>query len=60
MYLDLIAARINTVRRDVPRLTSLGEKMAASLLEGGALCTPALGTYWPSEFGGRAGGLRRS
>ena len=27
------------------------------LLAGGNLFTPDLGTYWPSEFGGRAGGL---
>src|SRR5205823_5102781 len=57
MYLDLIATRIKNIRRDVCHLTSLGERMAASLLEGGALFTPALGTYWPSEFGGRAGGI---
>ena len=57
-YLDLIAGRIERIRRDVPHLTALGEKMARSLVvAGGNLFTPDLGTYWPSEFGGRAGGL---
>src|SRR3954471_10245514 len=56
-YLDLIAGRIEGIRRDVPKLTALGEAMAQRLLAGGSLFTPDLGTYWPSEFGGRPGGL---
>src|SRR5439155_19030746 len=56
-YLDLIGGRIEQIRRDVPRLTALGERMAEPLVAGGGLFTPDLGTYWPSEFGGRAGGL---
>jgi hypothetical protein len=56
-YLDVIGGRIEQIRRDVPRFIELGEKMARSLLAGGSLFAPDLGTYWPSEFGGRAGGL---
>src|SRR5436190_16616670 len=56
-YLALIRHRIDRIRADVPRLIELGERMAAPLLAGGNLFTPQLGTYWPSEFGGRAGGL---
>src|SRR4051794_15867738 len=55
--LDLIAQSIAAIRADVPRLTALGEKMAAPLLAGGNLFTPKIGVYWPSEFGSRAGGL---
>jgi hypothetical protein len=56
-YLDLIRSSIDAIKRDVPTFTQLGEKMATSLLKGGGLFTPQIGTYWPSEFGGRAGGL---
>jgi len=56
-YLDLIRARIGGVRQDLPRLIELGEAMAAPLLRGGALFTPQIGTFWPMEFGYRAGGL---
>jgi hypothetical protein len=56
-YLDLVKTRLEGVRRDVPRLIELGEQMAGPLLRGGNLFTPQIGTYWPSEFGGRAGGL---
>ena len=56
-YLDLVKTRLDGVRRDLPRLMDLGEAMAAPLLRGGNLFTPQIGTYWPSEFGGRAGGL---
>jgi hypothetical protein len=55
-FLSLIQQRIQQIRSDVPKLTALGERMAEPLLAGGALFTPDLGTYWPSEFGGRAGG----
>src|SRR5438093_7396772 len=56
-YLQLIHQRIDRIRADVPHFTSLGEKMARPLLACGALFTPNLGTYWPHEFGGRAGGF---
>jgi hypothetical protein len=56
-YLDLVRQRIVNIRADLPRLIELGEAMAAPLLRGGSLYTPQIGTYWPSEFGGRAGGL---
>src|SRR5438094_5009826 len=56
-YLQLVKEHIERIRADVPHLAALGEKMARPLLAGGSLFTPDLGTYWPSEFGGRAGGL---
>ncbi len=56
-YLNLIRASIDSIRKDLPRLTQIGERMADHLLRGGNLFTPQIGTYWPSEFGGRAGGL---
>ena len=56
-YLQIIQPSIERVTRDVPKLTALGELMAGSLLDGGQLFTPQIGTYWPSEFGYRAGGL---
>jgi hypothetical protein len=56
-YLELIRQRIAAIRADLPRLISLGDAMAAPLLRGGALFTPQVGTFWPTEFGHRAGGL---
>jgi hypothetical protein len=56
-YLNLISNSLRSMRADVPRLTELGERMAEPLLRGGGLFTPQIGTFWPSEFGGRAGGL---
>jgi hypothetical protein len=56
-YLDLVKTRIAQVREELPHLIKLGEQMASPLLAGGSLYTPNVGTYWPSEFGGRAGGL---
>ena len=56
-YLELIQQRITGIRADLPLLVELGEAMAAPLLRGGSLFAPQIGTYWPSEFGGRAGGL---
>src|SRR5438270_13997037 len=56
-YFDLIRQRIQRVRADVPKLIATGERMADALLAGGSLYTPQIGTYWPSEFGGRAGGI---
>src|SRR5687768_12470890 len=56
-FLSLIEKRIDQARADVPKLISLAERMAEPLLAGGALFTPDIGVYWPSEFGGRAGGF---
>ena len=56
-FLSIIRQRIDQIRADVPRLTALAEKMTKPLLAGGGLFNPNIGTYWPSEFGGRAGGL---
>jgi hypothetical protein len=56
-FLSLIRQHLDQIRGDVPKLTALGERMAEPLLAGGSLFTPDLGVYWPSEFGGRAGGF---
>ncbi len=56
-FLNIIRQRIDQIRADVPKLTQLAEKMTKPLLAGGGLFNPNIGTYWPSEFGGRAGGL---
>ncbi|HTL29680.1 MAG TPA: hypothetical protein VL282_10675 [Tepidisphaeraceae bacterium] len=56
-YLDLVGKKIAGIEKQVPNFTSIGEKMASSLLAGGALFTPPVARFWPSEFGGRAGGL---
>lgn len=56
-YLDLVGRRIIAIRRDVPHLIEMGEQMAGRLLAGGEMFTPAVAKFWPSEFGGRAGGL---
>jgi hypothetical protein len=57
LYLNLTRQRIAQIRADVPKLIELGERMSQPLLAGGGLFTPTIGTYWPSEFGGRAGGM---
>ncbi|MEA2709352.1 MAG: hypothetical protein QOF78_1953 [Phycisphaerales bacterium] len=57
-YLQLVGERIQHIRADLPHLIDLGQRMALPLLKGdGHLFTPQIGTYWPSEFGSRAGGL---
>lgn len=56
-YLQLVRKSLARVRRDVPALSALGEKMAASLLAGGQLHDSPVCPFWPHEFGGRAGGL---
>ena len=56
-FLDLIRQRIDAARADLPMLSDLAARMAQPLLAGGALFAPDLGTFWPYEFGGRAGGL---
>src|SRR5688572_18336952 len=56
-YLDLVKSSIADIRQDLPHLIDIGDRMAAPLLRGGNLFTPQIGTYWPNEFSGRAGGL---
>ena len=56
-YLKLVRSRIRAIRRDMPALVKMGEKMAASMLAGGRFFAPKLAAFWPSEFGGRAGGF---
>jgi hypothetical protein len=56
-YLKLIRRSLGGIRRDIPRLTQLGEAMARPILAGGDLFPPAVAQFWPREFSGRAGGL---
>lgn len=56
-YLELIHGRIRAIRRDLPSLVEMGEKMADPLLKGGRFFLPSVAPFWPSEFGGRAGGF---
>jgi hypothetical protein len=56
-YLELIHGRIRAIRRDIPSLIDMGEKMAAPMLAGGRFFIPKVAGFWPREFGGRAGGL---
>ncbi len=56
-YLKLVGKHIEGIRKDLPHLIAMGEKMAGYLLNGGNICTPAVNPFWPPEFGGRAGGF---
>jgi hypothetical protein len=56
-YLSLVGKRIEQIHHDVPQLTAMGTKMAELLLAGGNLYAPDVAKFWPSEFGGRAGGF---
>src|SRR5437764_1300016 len=56
-YLSLVGKRIEQIHHDVPQLTAMGSKMAELLLAGGELYAPDVAKFWPSEFGGRAGGF---
>ncbi|HUT59481.1 MAG TPA: hypothetical protein VNA25_16650 [Phycisphaerae bacterium] len=56
-YLGLIRKRMQAIRREMPALTKMGEKMAGELLAGGALFAPPVASFWRNEFSGRAGGL---
>lgn len=56
-YLALIRKSIAGIRRDLGDLAELGERMAGPLLRGGSLFAPPVAGWWPSEFGGRAGGF---
>jgi len=56
-YLSLVSARLAAIRKDVPKLVKMGEKMAELLIEGGEIFTPDVAPFWPSEFCDRAGGM---
>jgi len=56
-YLRLVCRHIAGIRKDLPHLITMGEKMAGYLLAGGNICAPAVNPFWPPEFSGRAGGL---
>jgi hypothetical protein len=56
-YLRLVRKHMAAIRRDLPRLVDMGERMAEPLLGGGNLFAPSVAGWWCSEFGGRAGGL---
>lgn len=56
-YLELAAGRLRAIRRDLPALSELGERMARPLLAGGRLFAPRVADFWPREFSGRAGGF---
>jgi len=56
-YLAAIRESIAGIKKDLPRLSEMGERMAAPLLAGGNLFPPPVAGFWPSEFSGRAGGL---
>src|SRR4051794_11366504 len=56
-YLQTVSRQIDAIRGDLPSLIKMAEKMAGLMLDGGELFNPAVNPYWPSEFGGRAGGF---
>ncbi len=56
-YLAQVGARLAAVRRALPALSEMGERMAGHLLAGGNIFTPPLTSWFPSEFCGRSGGL---
>jgi len=57
-YLKLISTRFAAIRKDLPKLIVMGEKMAEAILEGGENCLRLRwAPFWPNEFGGRAGGF---
>lgn len=56
-YLALIRKRLGAIRRDMPVLTKMGQRMADALLAGGSLFVPPVAAFWRNEFCGRAGGL---
>ena len=56
-YLLLVQDRIRAIRGDIPARNDMGEKMARPILDGGRFFTPRVASFWPGEFGGRAGGF---
>lgn len=55
--LDLAGERLAAARERMPALTDLAQDMADRLLSGGALETPPIAGFWPSEYTHRAGGF---
>jgi hypothetical protein len=56
-YVALIRKQMAAIRKDLPVLIRLGERMARLILEGGNLFPAAVAEFWPNEFTHRAGGL---
>jgi len=56
-YIGLIRKRIAAIKRDVPDLIALGERMAEPLLDGGNIFPPPVAPFWPDEWSSRAGGM---
>ena len=56
-YLGLIRKRISAIRKDVPALIEMGQRMAKSLLGGCDCYTPVVSPFWQDEWMWRAGGL---
>jgi len=56
-YLKLVRKHIADIRKDMPQLIAMGEKMAGYLLKGGNLFPAKVNPFWVPEFSSRAGGL---
>jgi hypothetical protein len=56
-YLAAIRKRVAAIKKDIPALIAMSERMAKPILAGGALYPPGVASWWPSEFSGRAGGF---
>ncbi|MFA5291959.1 MAG: hypothetical protein WC496_02880 [Phycisphaerae bacterium] len=54
-YISLIERRIKTIRKDLPSLIELGERMAENLIAGGNIFAPPVIEYWSDEYDLRAG-----
>ena len=57
VHLNAIGRCLTGIRRDLPHLIQLGERMADCLVRGGAIRVPHVSPYWVSEYSCRAGGL---
>ena len=57
VFLSLVREQLATIRRQLPSMIKLGEKMAGRLLAGGRIWPLPIAEYWRGEFIGRAGGL---
>lgn len=56
-YLEQARARLEQIRADMPALSAFGKDMADPLVDGGDIYVPPVARFWPSEIGGRAGGI---
>jgi hypothetical protein len=56
-YLGLIRKSLAKIRRDLPNIIDIGQRMAGHLLAGGEYYCPPVAEWWPSEHTHRAGGL---